>query len=287
MTIQQWNTKSLGTDYRLGPRETKLETCTFRLPDGVALGELEGHGRPQLPEAGQAGRRLPRRPGRTRPRSSRSTGIRRRSRSSMTALRKESHDHEEHPPHRLRRRPARGGLPRQPPGHARLRPQVQHVLQDLPRALPQAQALRRGVRRERLRHQGQGHAALHHRHRRRGPVPPPRAPHRPAPRGLPGLQQRQRPPGRISSRPTSSSSSRAARITKNIAYYFYFFFSERGEVAGIEDAFVMFNDLFGSDLDLYRRPVPDLRPALQAGGPPALRGLPDLPGDAGRLPAST
>ncbi len=40
MTIQQWNTKSQGTDYRLGPRETKLETCTFRLPDGVALGEL-------------------------------------------------------------------------------------------------------------------------------------------------------------------------------------------------------------------------------------------------------
>ena len=40
-------------------------------------------------------------------------------------------------------------------------------------------------------------------------------------------------------------------ITKNIAYYFYFFFSERGEVAGIEDAFIMFNDLFGSDLDFY------------------------------------
>jgi len=40
-------------------------------------------------------------------------------------------------------------------------------------------------------------------------------------------------------------------ITKNIAYYFYFFFSERGEVAGIEDAFLMFNDLFGSDLDFY------------------------------------
>ncbi|MCK7528382.1 MAG: hypothetical protein MZV64_67865 [Ignavibacteriales bacterium] len=34
-------------------------------------------------------------------------------------------------------------------------------------------------------------------------VPPPRAAHRPAPRGLPGLQQRQRPPGSISSRPTS------------------------------------------------------------------------------------
>jgi hypothetical protein len=40
MTLQQWNTKSLGTDYRFGPRETKLETCTFRLPDGVALGDL-------------------------------------------------------------------------------------------------------------------------------------------------------------------------------------------------------------------------------------------------------
>lgn len=40
-------------------------------------------------------------------------------------------------------------------------------------------------------------------------------------------------------------------ITKNISYYFYFFFSERGEVAGIEDAFVMFNNLFGSDLDFY------------------------------------
>lgn len=40
-------------------------------------------------------------------------------------------------------------------------------------------------------------------------------------------------------------------IAPDIAYYFYFFFSERGEVAGIEDAFIMFNDLFGSDLDLY------------------------------------
>ncbi|MCB9257883.1 MAG: hypothetical protein H6612_00905 [Ignavibacteriales bacterium] len=40
-------------------------------------------------------------------------------------------------------------------------------------------------------------------------------------------------------------------IAPNIAYYFYFFFSERGEVAGIEDAFIMFNNLFGSELDLY------------------------------------
>lgn len=40
-------------------------------------------------------------------------------------------------------------------------------------------------------------------------------------------------------------------IGKNIAYYFYFFLSERGEVAGIEDAFIMFNNLFNQDLDLY------------------------------------
>jgi hypothetical protein len=41
MTIQQWNTKSLGVDYRIGPRETKLETCTFTLPYNVAPGELK------------------------------------------------------------------------------------------------------------------------------------------------------------------------------------------------------------------------------------------------------
>jgi hypothetical protein len=40
MTIQQWNTKSLGVDYRLGPRETKLETFTFALPDNIAPGPL-------------------------------------------------------------------------------------------------------------------------------------------------------------------------------------------------------------------------------------------------------
>lgn len=40
-------------------------------------------------------------------------------------------------------------------------------------------------------------------------------------------------------------------LSKNIAYYFYFFFSERGEIAGVEDAYIMFNDLFGIDLDLY------------------------------------
>ncbi len=40
-------------------------------------------------------------------------------------------------------------------------------------------------------------------------------------------------------------------ITHNVSYYFYFFFSERGEVAGIEDAFLMFNNLFGTELDFY------------------------------------
>lgn len=40
-------------------------------------------------------------------------------------------------------------------------------------------------------------------------------------------------------------------LAKDIAYYFYFFFSERGDVAGIEDAFIMFNNLFDQDLDLY------------------------------------
>jgi len=40
MTIQQWNTKSLGVDYRIGPRETKLETYTFELPYEVAPGKM-------------------------------------------------------------------------------------------------------------------------------------------------------------------------------------------------------------------------------------------------------
>ncbi len=42
-------------------------------------------------------------------------------------------------------------------------------------------------------------------------------------------------------------------IYKDISYYFYYFISERGEMAGIEDAFVMFNNVFSNkiDLDLY------------------------------------
>lgn len=40
------------------------------------------------------------------------------------------------------------------------------------------------------------------------------------------------------------------RITRNVGYYFYFFMFERGEVAGLEDAYLHFNNLGGSDLDV-------------------------------------
>lgn len=40
MTIMQWNTASLGVDYRLGPRETKTEMFTFQLPYEAAPGEM-------------------------------------------------------------------------------------------------------------------------------------------------------------------------------------------------------------------------------------------------------
>lgn len=39
-------------------------------------------------------------------------------------------------------------------------------------------------------------------------------------------------------------------IGEKVSYYFYFFLSEGGEIAGIEDAFVVFSDLFGSGLNL-------------------------------------
>ncbi len=41
MTIMQWNTAKQGVDYRLGPRETKVEKFTFRLPFDIAPGKLE------------------------------------------------------------------------------------------------------------------------------------------------------------------------------------------------------------------------------------------------------
>ena len=40
-------------------------------------------------------------------------------------------------------------------------------------------------------------------------------------------------------------------LTKNLAYYFYFYMDERGEVVGVEDAYIMFNNLLGEDLDIY------------------------------------
>jgi hypothetical protein len=40
------------------------------------------------------------------------------------------------------------------------------------------------------------------------------------------------------------------RIARNVSYYFYFFLYERGEVAGIEDAYLHFNNIGGSELDV-------------------------------------
>jgi hypothetical protein len=39
-------------------------------------------------------------------------------------------------------------------------------------------------------------------------------------------------------------------LYKNIGYYFYFYLSERGEVAGIEDAYVHFNNIFNTEFDI-------------------------------------
>jgi hypothetical protein len=39
-------------------------------------------------------------------------------------------------------------------------------------------------------------------------------------------------------------------LFKKVSYYFYFFFGEQGEVAGLEDAFLMFNDLLKTGVDL-------------------------------------
>lgn len=43
----------------------------------------------------------------------------------------------------------------------------------------------------------------------------------------------------------------SAPIKKNVSYYFYFFADERGEITGIEDAFIFFNNGYeGVDLDI-------------------------------------
>lgn len=41
MTICQWNTVKTGVDYRIGPRETRIETYTWTIPDEVAEGKVK------------------------------------------------------------------------------------------------------------------------------------------------------------------------------------------------------------------------------------------------------
>ncbi len=43
MTMAQWHTASLGADYRIGPRETKIETYTWELPDDIPEGMVTVH----------------------------------------------------------------------------------------------------------------------------------------------------------------------------------------------------------------------------------------------------
>lgn len=40
------------------------------------------------------------------------------------------------------------------------------------------------------------------------------------------------------------------QVTDDVAYYLYFFMSERGEIAGLEDAYLQFNDVLGSGVDV-------------------------------------
>ena len=39
-------------------------------------------------------------------------------------------------------------------------------------------------------------------------------------------------------------------VSKKLSYYFYFYMSEQGEIAGIEDAFLYYTDLFGSGINI-------------------------------------
>ncbi len=39
-------------------------------------------------------------------------------------------------------------------------------------------------------------------------------------------------------------------ISEHLAYYFYFYMDEHGEVAGVEDAFLMYDNLFNTELDI-------------------------------------
>jgi hypothetical protein len=40
-------------------------------------------------------------------------------------------------------------------------------------------------------------------------------------------------------------------LSEKISYYFYFYMNERGNVAGVEDAFLMFSDVLGTGVNLY------------------------------------
>ena len=40
-------------------------------------------------------------------------------------------------------------------------------------------------------------------------------------------------------------------LSDKLSYYFYFLLSERGEIAGVEDAFLMYHDFLGSGINLY------------------------------------
>jgi hypothetical protein len=40
-------------------------------------------------------------------------------------------------------------------------------------------------------------------------------------------------------------------ISDKLSYYFYFLFNERGSVAGVEDAFLMYHDAFGTGINFY------------------------------------
>jgi hypothetical protein len=40
------------------------------------------------------------------------------------------------------------------------------------------------------------------------------------------------------------------RVTRNVSYYFYFYVYEQGEVAGLEDAYLHFNNIAGTNFDI-------------------------------------
>ncbi len=40
-------------------------------------------------------------------------------------------------------------------------------------------------------------------------------------------------------------------LSDHLSYYFYFLMDEAGEIAGVEDAYLMYNNLFNTDLDIY------------------------------------